>query len=115
MKTKKQIKETERRLGIKPGKCGSGWSEWVVPDRPAWLWFISLRWCCREHDVDYELGGSEIDRLVADTTFKHNIMRTYRRSWLWRFKSFRFRAERTARLYYNAVRNYGAPHFNYVK
>ncbi len=34
-----------------------------VPDKP-------FRPCCRQHDWEYHLGGTTIDRLRADTDFR---------------------------------------------
>lgn len=113
MLSKKEIKQKEKELGMKPGRCGSGWSEWVVPDKPFWMWFVNLRWPCREHDIDYKIGGTEADRLCVDRKFWFNMEKVFMKSFFWRFKSFRKRAYATMDLYYEAVRYYGADKFNY--
>jgi len=93
--------------------CGSGWNEWIVPSRPFWCWWINIRPACKTHDIAYEKGGLESDRLEADLDFHNDIINIYKSSWLWQFKSFRYRADLTADTYFNAVRKWGEEHFNY--
>ena len=52
-----------REGAVAYGECGSGWSEWVVPDG----WWGS---CCTEHDNCYGRGGNEADRLACDESLR---------------------------------------------
>jgi hypothetical protein len=94
-------------------KCGSGISEWVVPDRPFWMWFKSIKHNCKKHDIDYEKGGTEADRLKSDLELGDGIEATYSTSLLWRFKSYRERAKLTADGYFKAVQWWGESSFSY--
>lgn len=94
-------------------ECGSGWSEWVVPNRPWWMWWIDIKPACVQHDKAYEFGGFEEDRLDADMELHDDILTIYQSKWLWRFKSFRWRADKTADAYFYAVQKWGKEHFNY--
>jgi len=96
-------------------KCGSGWSEWVVPDRPFWMYFKSIKKACKKHDKAYEKGGTEADRLQADIDLHDNILKIYRTSWLWRFKSYRERADFTVDTYLYFVQKFGKDKFNYTE
>ena len=95
-------------------RCGSGFSEHLGLDNPWWMWFKSLKnKACKPHDKDYEKGGTEADRLAADIKLHDNILKVYQSSWLWRFKSYRMRADATADAYLYFVRKFGAKKFNY--
>jgi len=89
------------------GDCGSGWSEHVGLNRPFWMWFISIRPACKIHDEDYHRGGTGADRIAADRRLWDNIVKIYKKSWFWRFATFRARAHLTADAYYFAVREWG--------
>ena len=101
--------------------CGSGWTEWVVPDNPGGFPFGEP---CRNHDNCYGncRGGS---RLQCDNQFLSDMMavcarqpertrgwcrdRRGRRRSCWR--NPRRRCESWARRYYNAVRRWGGGPF----
>jgi len=109
----------ERKIQNKKGafemsrKCGSGWSEWIVPDFPFWLWFLSIKKCCIFHDMAYEFGGTEANRLTADLNLHDCIINKGRASWFWRFRTYRYRVDKTADMYLYGVREYGAKHFEF--
>lgn len=67
------------------------------------------------HDVRYELGGDDVDRLYADKEFLNNMRLQWAEHWgLLRWFRPRARAERaTLMAAYTAVRRCGSTHFNY--
>ena len=56
------------------------------------------------HDCDYILGGNKQDRLIADQTFRANIIKLYKNSYYGKIVAF------TA---YKIVRLFGGLNFNY--
>lgn len=116
IRSKKQIKAEEERLDIGKGECGTdGWKDLLVPDKPFWLGFLSFRWACRNHDVDYAIGGREHDRIIADLDFKIMMRRECKKRFGWLWKIGIQYGKLTADTYYNAVRKYGEDYFNYEK
>ncbi len=88
--------------GNLPNGCG-GKGGWVNP--PEWIFHED----CNKHDMAYEEGGTEQDRLFADKLFLADMLHSvslvkwYRRPFL----------KSQAHIYYNAVRLFGAKHFKY--
>jgi hypothetical protein len=91
----------------------------LVPDT---LWGVDISRCCRLHDEDYTRGGTEKDRLIADTRFKERIFNKIYRT-LYRTgdyeKNKKFnkgvlkKASRGSTLYFLGVRVGGSKQFNY--
>lgn len=106
------------------GKCGSGWTTWVVPD-------LMFRAACAEHDKKYDqIVINALDRYVkylsalgyekarevailqayeewklADLNFYKHMIQIVEDSKYCRFKKWLFR--KIAKIYYNAVKEYG--------
>jgi hypothetical protein len=85
----------ERALRIRAGtvaygECGSGWSEWVVPDG----WWGH---CCTAHDNCYGVGGTEADRERCDNQIQVCINGVYG----------------PGNTYWAAVRAFGARYFSF--
>lgn len=57
--------------------------------------------CCEAHDIAYEKGGTEVDRLRADIAFRKCLKRKYSTTWAW--------------IEYVFVRMLGARYFNYTE
>ena len=93
------------------GDCGSGWSEHLGLNKPWWMFFVNLRPACQEHDRAYRRGGRPEDRLAADRRLHDDIISICKKSWLWRFPTFRARANLTADAYYFCVRRWGEDKF----
>lgn len=91
------------------GAC-SGWMKFIRP--PHYKFFNEE---CRTHDELYSVGGSKVERLEADRTLFHQMVRRSvgyyenRKIFaLWWFVTLAY-------LYYLAVRVCGKSRFNYLK
>jgi len=72
------------------GECGSGWSEWVVPDG----WWGS---CCTTHDQCYGVGGDQQSKDACDRALRDCINNVWG----------------PGNTYYGAVQTFGGSYFNY--
>jgi len=79
---------------FKDSGCGPGnfWTK-LAPD----LWFAP---CCRQHDWDYFVGGTECDRVIADKYLRNCALA--RAPW-W--------GKPLALLYHQAVKRFGGPFY----
>lgn len=80
----------------------------LVPDT---VWFLSIKEACCIHDFMYEVGGTEKDRRHADYVFLNNM-----NILIYQAHSFRLLKrlrEKRAKLYFDAVREFGHKFFNY--
>ena len=50
--------------------CGNGINKYVVPNT---VYGLNIRICCCVHDDDYDKGGTEEDRALADENLHDNI------------------------------------------
>ena len=85
--------------------CGSKGGPVPVPD---FIW----KDACDQHDLDYWVGGNELDRLAADRALLQSILLssfTAETAWA------RTRRKVAAHAYYWAVRAFGARSFHYGK
>jgi len=115
---KKRIKEIAEVYNVDLNGCGPrGWKEKVVPDKAWWLWGVSFKQACMEHDLCYGLGGEECDRYEADIRFRDNIREAMDNHWF--CKAFNWRPSVKARMkltelsYYRAVKYGGKGSFYY--
>ena len=75
-----------------PSPCSvPRWLRWLLPEEPVAAWP-----CCEDHDTRYERGGSRVERLDADLALYWCL----RGAGMWSL---------SARVYYLAVRLFGAP------
>lgn len=59
---------------------------------------------CREHDIAYEVGGSQADKDLADARLRMRVYKKFRKAGY---------APLVARLMWLGVKAFGWPHFNY--
>jgi len=50
--------------------CGTGWNKYFVPNT---VYGLNIRIVCCIHDYEYELGGTERDKKLADENIHDNI------------------------------------------
>jgi len=90
--------------------CGSGWNAKLVPDT---IFGMSITDCCCPHDYDYFIGMTIEDKQAADRRLKNNIYRkiSHDTKW-WRNNRFiKSLMRHRARVYYEAVKEFGAEAF----
>ena len=88
--------------------AGSGWNAKIVPDT---IYGLNIRICACIHDHAYSVGGTQIDKQLADDEFLHNmltIINNYKRWWYPHFL-----ARHRAMTYYHAVVKHGKDSFNF--
>ena len=69
------------------------------------------------HDEEYFLGGSGVDRLIADRRFKRNMLREWKKNYSWIKRLIRPKAREEKLLItaaYGALRLMGHNYFNYI-
>lgn len=88
--------------------CGTGWNKYLVPNT---VYGLNIRIVCCIHDEDYERGGTEEDRKLADERIHDNIniIIDLYDEWYYPTKAAKLRAD-TYRL---VVQKMGAGAFNY--
>jgi uncharacterized protein DUF1353 len=87
--------------------CGpGGWKFDLVPDT---LWGLKVTKACNIHDWMYHFGQTLDDKKKADRVFLNNMLRLIDAKTKWRI--VRRLRRRRARIYYEAVKRYGAPSF----
>jgi len=86
--------------------CGPKGKGFLVPDT---FWGLSISPACDVHDWMYHVGATIRDKDEADRVFFNNCLRIInaktRWNWLRNFRHHR------AKIYYEAVRDYGGPAF----
>ena len=50
--------------------CGTGWNKYLVPNT---VYGLNIRIVCCIHDEEYERGGTEEDKVIADNNIHDNI------------------------------------------
>jgi hypothetical protein len=65
---------------------------------------IDIRLECREHDIAYEIGGTQVDKDRADMRLKRRVYKKLRQAGY---------SSLTAKLIYLGTRIGGGNHFNY--
>jgi len=80
-------------------KCGSGWSDWVVPD--SWWGLFSFESACDKHDKCYDRCGST--KCQCDNDFKNNLLSACKGL----TGTAKTHCESMATSYYTAVKNLG--------
>jgi len=88
--------------------CGTGWNENVVPDT---VYGLNIRIVCCIHDYEYELGGTERDKELADENIHDNIENIIDAfdKWWYPTRMAKLRAD----TYRFVVRQAGGSAFNY--
>ena len=93
-----------------------GPEDWRRKLVPRYIYGIDMNVCAYIHDYRYEIGGTEVERLTADTMFFGNMMK-----WVENHKFpfgtkwfMKFFAKKMVYEYYNFVRTFGESSFNYV-
>jgi len=92
--------------------------EFISKFIPSTTWGIELNCAFYQHDALYEIGGTKKDRWLADMAMLGTglfiIEKTPDRWYIWGGNSIRRHLAR-ARLikYFEAVRSFGKPHFNF--
>ena len=90
--------------------CGSGWSIYLVPDT---IYGMNIRDVCCPHDFDYKMGRTNADKEAADRRFKNNLYRKIEldKKWWRNNRVIKALMRRRARIYYQAVKEFGGPAF----
>ena len=88
--------------------CGPKKFGWLIPDV---ILGIDIGVACDAHDWDYNEGGDESDRLVADRRILKNMLAVIDAYHL--SKSVRIRCKMMAYQYFAGVRFFGWTCFNY--
>jgi hypothetical protein len=86
--------------------CQTGILKWF---KPPYADKFYAACCC--HDDDYDIGGDEASRLIADNTLFHNIEKIIFQEEVSPFKTIWLHC--FALLYYISVRMFGKDYFNY--
>lgn len=100
-----QAEPWQRELVI--NGCGpGGWLGWMVPET---MYGLDVSEACDVHDWMYVTGLTIEDKERADRAFLNNLLRIIdaNTSW-WLLRRLRYRR---ARLYFEAVRDFGGPAF----
>lgn len=103
---------TEEQLAEIVGGCGpGGLGDYLVPDNIdwPWPWGLSIKPACKIHDFDYHMGQTLEDKKRGDRVFLNNMIRIIQAETKWSW--VRRRRLRRANLYYEAVKQFGAPAF----
>ncbi len=77
---------------------------------PDTIWGLDCKEAGDRHDYDYEIGGTEEDRAIADAVFLHNCRTLIRKGSWW----LRWPRERRAVSYYLALRVGGKKYYNFT-
>ena len=87
--------------------CGpGGLGDYLVPDT---LWGLSIRQACQIHDWQYHWGVTIEDKIKADLNLRDNMVRIIKAQDSWGIlENLRLTK---ARIYYEAVKNFGGPAF----
>lgn len=93
-----KLRERLKAVGWVNG-CGPGSASGLVPD---FMWEED----CDEHDFDYFVGGSEVDRREADWRFSMRMILRANNRYAW-WDPRRFFARMGAWSYYRAVKELG--------
>ena len=89
------------------GGCGPGkWGDLAVPDT---FWGLRVTPVCKLHDIEYEVGETELDKIMADLFFLVNLL-AYIKAHT-RFKPVRILRNYRAMSYYSAVSEFGTEAF----
>ena len=90
--------------------CGSGWNAKLVPDT---IYGLNIRLICCIHDADYEIGGTELEKNIADIRFKKNLKKTIELFDKWYYPTSL--AKTRAYEYYYVVKKIGYGSFNFTE
>lgn len=98
---------TPAQIASIAGGCGpGGLGDYLVPDK---LWGLSVKLACQIHDWQYHYGVTLQDKIDADLNFRDNMVRIIKAQNSWGIIE-NLRLNR-ARIYYEAVKNFGGPAF----
>ena len=87
--------------------CGSAQAKFdFVPDS---IWFLDISPACYIHDYMYFVGETLEDKESADRVFLNNMLRLIDAETKWRL--LKWLRRKTAKLFYQAVKNFGGPSF----
>ena len=92
----------QRRGGCGPGK----WGDLAIPDT---FWGLKVTSVCKLHDIEYEVGETEIDKIMADIFFLVNLL-AYIKAHT-KFRAVRILRNYRAMSYYSAVSEFGTDAF----
>lgn len=97
-------------FNVKTNGCGacSGFWRWFKP--PHHNFFKSV---CNRHDEAYDLGGTKLDRHIADLSLKYNMVEMINKHFYKRKPISRLWYLLITQTYYYGVRMFGKPNFNY--
>ncbi len=94
--------------------CGpAGWKGYLIPDT---IWGVSIKEACKIHDYDFHVGGTMFNFMIANSRFGNNMNTLIKSSKLAKCTPFlNWARRRRAKLYYDAVREFGEKHFNFIE
>jgi len=88
---------------------GIGAADGISSKIPSTIWLLDCSETGNVHDYDYHVGGTAVDRDIADKVFLHNLRVQIGKGTWW----LKWLRNDRAKAYYVTLRVAGQSHFNY--